>query len=140
MKDIFGSGNLVESSFAYNTEFGVKAKEKIPNKGLEQGIKDTKDSYKDKKKISPKSTFYNIKVNSHENNECAEEKNKETTLHIDGFQSGELSLEDLIEKDERHVAIFKEMVETIGQKKEFIDDRSKKRENKIGQDKFVRKY
>jgi len=58
MKEIFGSGNVKQSSFGYKTEFGIRDEEKIPNKGLEQGIKETKDSYKEKKKTRKNSCHY----------------------------------------------------------------------------------
>ena len=58
MKEIFGSVNVSQSSFAYKTEFGIRSEDKIPNKGLEQGIKDTKDSYKEGKKTRKNSCHY----------------------------------------------------------------------------------
>ena len=58
MKEIFGSGNVTESSFGYNTEFGVRAEEKIPNKESKQAIKETKNSYLDAKKTRRNSCHY----------------------------------------------------------------------------------
>jgi hypothetical protein len=58
IKEILGSENVIQSSFAYQTEFGIKNEEKIPNKGLEIRIKETRDSFKEHKKTRKNSCHY----------------------------------------------------------------------------------
>jgi hypothetical protein len=58
IKEILGSANVKQSSFGYDTEFGIKNQEKIPNKELETVINETRNSCKETKRTRKNSCHY----------------------------------------------------------------------------------